>query len=299
MAVANPWMRKSAHAPRHEKMKPDPFARFSKTPGALATLNTFRAKLVAQGDMREGALIPARFKNDALAVVAPYVESAGLGELKDEASVRLYHKRANDNGMLTVDESKSLVEHSLDKVVHGPRVEGTTALEVKDASDVRREYMDDVAKAYDERPGTTQFIPFLVNITWSFISEKEKVKGRRKSPAVDYSVEGVFYAVTEGEAIAAGQQFINYYIRPAVSGGGDRVIDASQDGPDGHAAATSIIGAEAMEGAALTKSQVEEMAFDPQIRAFFTSPSGKVSVDQNFSDHGYRYRIVRGSYETI
>ena len=297
MAVSNPWQKRATHAPRYEKMKPDPFARFSKTPGALATLNTFRSKLVSQGDMREGALIPARFKNDALAVIAPYVESTGLGELKDEASVRLYRKRASDNNMLTVDEAESLVEHSLDKVMRGPRVKGTAALEVKDASDVRREYLDDVAKAYDERPGTTQFIPFLVNITWSFISEK--VEGRRKSPGVDYSVEGVFYAVKEEEAIAAGQQFINNYIRPAVSGGGDRVIDASQEGPDGHAAATSIIGAEAIEGAALTKAQVEEMAFDPQVRAFFTSLSGKVSIDQNFRDPGYRYRIVKGSFETI
>jgi len=293
VAATNPWAKKKASTLRYDgpKQKPDPFSRFSVAPGALTVINNFRARLAAQEGLNANGKIPARYVGDLQTELAPYIEIPGL--LKDERAVREYRQHARDNNMLTVDEAKDLVDHSVDYVTSIPV--DKRDLQTKDPSELLKEYVDEQGEKYESLPDNTVLTPFLVNVSWTF-DEVRKSTGGRKSPRVKYSIEGTFYATSEEEAIAVGQQFINNYVRPSVVGGGSQVIDGSNEGPQGKPDGDPAIGSQQIDGPSITKKQAEDMDFDPNFRAFFTRRTGKTSDDQNFRDPFYKCKIIKGQY---
>ena len=299
MAATNPWGKRTARAPRHEapRQAPDPFARFSKSPTSLATIDNFRNRLATQGKLNPNGKIPAAYRTELLASLASVdlIESPSLEDLKDDAHLISYKRRADSLNKLTEAEAISLVDHSIDQVVTGQGV--GPAIRGNDISDLESEYLKDKENEYEALPGTAQLQPYLVNVSWHYdIGAKQQ--GKRKSPPVVYSIEGVFYATSEEEAIVAGHRFIVDHIRPAVSGR-DGILDMANDAPEGTASSGSLmeaVGAQTREGLTVTKKQAEDEAFDPAIRAFFRRGS-RESLDENYRDPGIKYRIVKGHYE--
>jgi hypothetical protein len=295
MSSKNPWQKRTSGMPRYDKPREiDPFARFSKMPNSLLVVDNFRRTLVNQGIIDSERKIPAKYRNDLIANLAPLEEPTSLDDLKDDRSVIAYKKRAVEHGRLTRDELISLVEHSIDNVVYG-KAEGAP-ISGKDITDLRNEFLDKEGEKYDKTPDAAMLQPVLVNVSWTYESTGE---GTRKSPSVVYSIEGVFYGVDEEDVLVAAHEFLVNHIRPAVSGGGDRVIDMSQN-PDGDADKKTLMesaGAEIAEGGGVSKGDAREMIFDPQVRAFYTRKNGKVSMDDSFRDPGIRYRIVKGRFE--
>jgi hypothetical protein len=297
LAARNPWAKRGAGMPQYEapKRPVDPMARFAKAPNALARMESFRGRLKQQGRLLENGKIPSQYRKDLLAELADFEEAPREFDLQDEAHIIAYRRRASENGKLTIDEIVSLVDHTVDPAGYQ---ETKDRAGVKDFDDIKKE-LRERGGIYGDAPGAFTLSPFLVNVTWTYEGGRG---GGRKSPDVIYSIEGVFYGMDEEEVMVAGQDFINTYVRPAVFGGGNSVIDGAVDAPSGTATVKNVIesaGAEATDGAQITKDDARDRAFNPNVKAFFLRRNGKISLDENFKDPGYRYRITKEKYEAL
>ena len=288
MSVKNPWNKRTARTPRYDKPGGDPFARFSKTPTALATVESFKARLAIVGR------VPAMYRKDLITELAFLEESPRLDDLKDEAHQIAYRKRAAENGRLTRDELISLVDVSVDQGPVGEKV--GPAIAGEDVADQRARELEGFGAGFGSVPDNAMMKPFVVNLSWSFEPQQGRGRGRR-SPRVKYFVEGIFYGLDEESVLLAAHEFLVNHIRPAIQGGGDRVIELS-DNPDGTVGIVhETAGIEGMEGGVISKAQAREEIFDPHVEAYYQSATNKITKDKNFYNPQYRYRIVNGRYE--
>jgi hypothetical protein len=137
--------------------------------------------------------------------------------------------------------------------------------------------------------------PFLVNISWTY-GGSEGGRGRRGSPPVKYSIEGIFYGWDLETTMEAAREFLQDQISDTSSYKAKAVMDIGEFDVSASPVSQETVGAMETSGETIRKRYGDVMAderFSTNVNAFFEHPDNrKVYTDKEFGykDSAIKYR---------
>ena len=280
-------MREKNKPLRYEKPPLDPLERrmerkFSVTPQAVDAVKTLKARIAKQRNVsKDNIYVSPQMIVEEL---KPFLLSRKLGETEGN-----YTRRALERGMLTDTEVKFLIQQELGYL-------GTSETKEKmDAHEKRlRELRDE---EYANKGQMVEMRPYLVNISWVY-SGTEGRRGRRGSPAVKYSIEGVFYGWDMETTMEAAREFLTDNVSDTSSYKAKAIMDIAEFDVSAQLVSDQSVGAMEVSGDSINKRYGDTIAddrFNTKVNAFFQNPSTRrVYVDREFGyrDSTLKYRWV-------